>query len=373
MKESFGSYFCPPPLPGALSSAGQFGVATPGGAEVIIHTIRTFLEANPFWCCLQLDCTNAFNSLRRSAILDSVATEFPSLLPMAEASFRRTAHLGWRGADGSYHWIGSEEGTQQGDPLGPFFMALPLQKVLERTLAAFPDVVILAYLDDIHILGPPDLVRAAYAHMLPALAELGLSINVDKSKVYSPEGPCGAFADVAGPDGPIPGSTNALPGLIVLGVPVGEPSWATAECLRIAARMAQVNGPLRQVPDAQTQSLLLQYCAHPRYIHLLRGVPSRILQSASLSHDTNIQSVLQTLCSHHGPLPAEAVVAPPPHRRLGDLRRTDVEAAHRARTLAPRIDPRRGRGGTLRPCLWKYAPPPPPPPPPQTKTRTQQQ
>jgi hypothetical protein len=307
MKEAFGAFFCPAPRPGAASSVAQVGVATPGGAEIAIHTIRTYLEANPFWCCLQIDCANAFNLLRRSAILNSVAAEFPALLPIAEASCRHSYHLGWRHADGSYRWVASEQGTQQGDPLGPFFMALPLQGALEATLAAFPDVIIIAYLDDIHVLGPPDRVRAAYAHLEPALGELGLSVNVDKSKVYSPSGPCAAFADVAGPDGPIPGSADALPGLLVLGVPVGDADWSSSECLRLAARLSEVNGPLGQVPDAQTQSLLLQYCAHPRFIHLLRGVPSRVLQPASLAHDTNIQGVLRVLCSHHGPLPEEAI------------------------------------------------------------------
>ncbi|KAK3234702.1 hypothetical protein CYMTET_55047 [Cymbomonas tetramitiformis] len=64
-----------------------------------------------------------------------------------------------------------------GDPLGPFFMAAPLHPVLRAVLRAHPEVYVIAYLDDIHILGEPDSVRAAYDTAVPLLVGIGLEPN----------------------------------------------------------------------------------------------------------------------------------------------------------------------------------------------------
>ncbi|KAK3271532.1 hypothetical protein CYMTET_20126 [Cymbomonas tetramitiformis] len=119
------------------------------------------MGAFPSWCALQLDCTNAFNTAHRRGIHRAVYEDFPELLSLTESCCRHEPWLGWRGADGQFRWVRSAEGTQQGDPLGPFFMAAPLQPVLKEVLRAHPDVYIIAYLDDIHILGDP-----AQPHML---------------------------------------------------------------------------------------------------------------------------------------------------------------------------------------------------------------
>ncbi|KAK3235000.1 hypothetical protein CYMTET_54776 [Cymbomonas tetramitiformis] len=93
-----------------------------------------------------------------------------------------------------------------GDPSSPFFLAAPLHPVLLAVLQAQPEVYVIAYLDDIHILGEPDRVRAAYDTAVPLLAEIGLELNVRKSAVFSLVGACGAFQDVVDANGdPIPG------------------------------------------------------------------------------------------------------------------------------------------------------------------------
>eukprot|EP00854_Cymbomonas_tetramitiformis_P009499 gene9499-biopygen9691 len=135
------------------------------------------MGAFPSWCALQLDCTNAFNTAHRRGIHRAVYEDFPELLSLTESCCRHEPWLGWRGADGQFRWVRSAEGTQQGDPLGPFFMAAPLQPVLKEVLRAHPDVYIIAYLDDIHILGDPAQVRAAYDAAVPLLAGIGLDLN----------------------------------------------------------------------------------------------------------------------------------------------------------------------------------------------------
>eukprot|EP00854_Cymbomonas_tetramitiformis_P006324 gene6324-biopygen6365 len=73
--------------------------------------------------------------------------------------------------------VGRRVLCQQGDPLGPFFMAAPLHPVLRAVLRAHPEVYVIAYLDDIHILGEPDSVRAAYDTAVPLLVGIGLEPN----------------------------------------------------------------------------------------------------------------------------------------------------------------------------------------------------
>ncbi|KAK3271241.1 hypothetical protein CYMTET_20400 [Cymbomonas tetramitiformis] len=120
--------------------------------------------------------------------------------------------VGVRGG-AEFEWIRSAEGTQQGDPLGPFFMAAPLQPVLREILRAHPEVYIIAYLDDIHILGEPERVREAYDTAVPLLADIGLELNVRKNAVFSPSGACEAFQDVVDAGGvPMLGALVPLEG-----------------------------------------------------------------------------------------------------------------------------------------------------------------
>eukprot|EP00854_Cymbomonas_tetramitiformis_P004989 gene4989-biopygen4955 len=192
----------------ATSSAAQVGVGVPEGAE--------------------LDCKNAFNTVHRRAIFQAVYVE---LLGLTESCLRHEARLGWRGADGTFHRISSAEGAQQGDPLGPFFMAAPLQPVLQAALRAHPDMYIIAYLDDIHILGEPGRVWAAYDTIVLLLEGIGLHLN---------------------------GAVEPLEGIQVLGVPIGSDAWVADKCVEIATKAGSILPKLARLNDPQVQLLLLR-------------------------------------------------------------------------------------------------------------------
>ena len=53
----------------------QFGVCTPGGADLMILVLR-----HPDWILLKTDAKIAFNSVSRNALLDNVQDHFPELL-----------------------------------------------------------------------------------------------------------------------------------------------------------------------------------------------------------------------------------------------------------------------------------------------------
>ena len=60
----------------------QLGVATPAGAEKVVHGLRRCFrdhwEDEKFIAC-KIDLTNAFNEVSRQAILDECAAHFPEL------------------------------------------------------------------------------------------------------------------------------------------------------------------------------------------------------------------------------------------------------------------------------------------------------
>jgi len=59
----------------------QLGVGTPGGCEAAVHATRRYIEAMPdSHVVVKIDYSNAFNSLRRDLMLQSVAAEVPGRL-----------------------------------------------------------------------------------------------------------------------------------------------------------------------------------------------------------------------------------------------------------------------------------------------------
>ncbi|KAL0221744.1 hypothetical protein RCL1_001598 [Eukaryota sp. TZLM3-RCL] len=59
----------------------QFGIGTIDGASLASLTSELFLLSNPNHFILNLDFKNAFNSVRRSAISDTLFNSFPHLVP----------------------------------------------------------------------------------------------------------------------------------------------------------------------------------------------------------------------------------------------------------------------------------------------------
>ena len=51
---------------------------------------------------------------------------------------------------------------QTGGPLGPLLCSLGVQDVLDTLERECPDVLVLAYLDDVYLQGPADAVKVAF-------------------------------------------------------------------------------------------------------------------------------------------------------------------------------------------------------------------
>ena len=110
----------------------QLGVACQGGAEKIIHGLRSCVDEH--WqevdfAVLKIDLLNAFNRVSRQAVLNACALHIPELLPWSQWCYGQHPAL-WH----SLGTISSEIGVQQGDPLGPLHFCLVLHQQLRRML-----------------------------------------------------------------------------------------------------------------------------------------------------------------------------------------------------------------------------------------------
>lgn len=96
--------------------SSQLGFGVLFSAEVAAHAGRSFLLLNHGrgQTLLKTYFSNAFNTVRRDAMLSKVHKELPELYPLIYSCYSDQSFLRF----GQYT-LTSDEGTQQGDPLGP--------------------------------------------------------------------------------------------------------------------------------------------------------------------------------------------------------------------------------------------------------------
>ena len=125
---------------------------------------------------MKLDISNAFNSLHRDSMLASVDEIIPELAAYCHLAYAESSSLQF-----GRFTILSQEGSQQGDPLGPLLFCLPLQPILNglRSPLAF------GYLDDLTLGGDPGVVEADVDTIEGECSRLGLNLNRKKCEIIA--------------------------------------------------------------------------------------------------------------------------------------------------------------------------------------------
>jgi len=126
----------------------QLGVGVPGGAEAAIHATRRYVSNMPAdHVIIKLDFKNAFNSLRRDAMLEAVERDVPEFCRFAHAADTVEPLLQY-GND----TVKSREGPEQSDPLGPLMFCITIKPLLRLLQSALR----IEFLDDLTIGGQLD-------------------------------------------------------------------------------------------------------------------------------------------------------------------------------------------------------------------------
>ena len=109
------------------------------------HAARRFLENMPNdEVLVKLNFCNAFNTIRRDAVLNAVSAKLPELYRFCHTAYGGTSLLQF-----GEHSTNSAEGVQQGNPLGPLLFCLTVQPLLNSLSSKLR----LGYLDDVTLGG----------------------------------------------------------------------------------------------------------------------------------------------------------------------------------------------------------------------------
>ena len=302
----------------------QFGVAIPGGADVLVH-FRSNLEAasvldeGPAMVGLDLDLRNAFPSFEWDSIREAVGEYLLALLPWVQSCHKSggMVHLPCGGS------LEIDRGAEQGDPLGSIFCALVLGMVTKRvrekliaetppgeTKPAFFDVW---YMDDGQVVMDPTLVDRYLRTLDFELAKVGATRGngADVKSVARLVGVAEA-KDERGDlwiTGYIRDTCQVEPMSVphCLGVDFGSDEVCSDQFDSISSNVQLVHGAIQSIGDVATEVVLTRMCADAcKLTHLLRAHGTRIKDDVLERFDTAVSQSLATAL--HGPLHEDARV-----------------------------------------------------------------
>jgi hypothetical protein len=164
----------------------------------------------------------------------------------------------------------------------------------------------LAYCDDVHIVGPPELAIPAYRRWAQLYSQaLQGELRDEKGKVYAPNVPEHVLNDLGLPTS-APGSTTQpgeMPytqaGLRILGAPVGSPEFCLKFSEELVDAVSAELGILGRMPSLQSQHTIATKSSVHRITHLLRTIPGGELDMygpLAAAYDAAVLAVPARIC-----------------------------------------------------------------------------
>eukprot|EP00731_Ephydatia_muelleri_P005262 Em0002g1438a len=229
---------------------------------------------------LKVELKNAFNMVSRQAVLNECGKHFPELLPWASWCYSQHPFL--------WHPLGcltSEQGVQQGDPLGPLLFSLVLN-ILVSDISSRGDCSLnyhAWYLDDGALAGPGSSVYNILAMLQELGPPLDLHVNIHKCEVFSH-----SSLDLF----PAAIKKSHTPNLDILGSPIGDAEFCHHY---IAHKQLEAQSLLSRLDDVglidpQVALTLLRMCGgFCRLVHLARTTPPSLSHAALQLYDQDVR------------------------------------------------------------------------------------
>ena len=188
----------------------QYSFGIRSGCSITALRIKSIIEANPDWCTIQLDFSNAFNSVDMEHIfrvLREIAESTPGsveyglrdILPYLESVYSHDQFLkmhlnsmSWKGEHIDCNEIRICRGVLQGAPLSPLVFNLALSsatRILDGKDDAgnfiYAELLASLFADDMVLQGCPSTILNALDALLVPLSQAGLSIKFVKVLPHS--------------------------------------------------------------------------------------------------------------------------------------------------------------------------------------------
>jgi len=158
----------------------QLGVGRSGGCEAAVHCGRRYLQSLPEdHIMVKLDFSNAFNCLHREDMLMAIHDRLPELYAFIFSAYSQPSNLYF-----DKQTLYSNEGTQQGDPIGPLLFSNTIQPLL---LSLVSDVT-MGYLDDLTLAGTQEQVGDDVQRVRDVGESMGLTLNTSKCELIANPG-----------------------------------------------------------------------------------------------------------------------------------------------------------------------------------------
>jgi len=271
----------------------QLALDSPSGAERAMQRVQAAIEASPTeHITLHLDCTNAFNTVDRAAMLSAVFGDqrLSSSWHVYSFAYGNPSSLLVRDHGHVAGSISSVRGVKQGCVLGSLGFARVMQPVYEACVAGLA-VSAVAIMDDFTLTGPPAAVFSVFDRFVDLVRPLGIEVNSTKTKVQQAAGePSELTAQLAADRGleVVRGNHKCLGGL------VGVDDQAAVAWLE--AKLAKQTPVTRALRDSRFPSLLALQLAKisniPKPMYLLRAMPLRITLAPITAFDQRNRHVL---------------------------------------------------------------------------------
>jgi Reverse transcriptase (RNA-dependent DNA polymerase) len=268
------------PKMAAKMAPTQLGFGVKQGTEAAAHAARRYIQQLlPGQALLKLDFVNAFNAISRNELLQIVIEEMPELYPFVSTCYSSSSHL-FFGVD----IIASEEGAQQGDPLGPLLFCAASLKLAKKMNAELN----IWYMDDGTLGDDVEVLLNDLETVRQVGSALGLTLNEQKCELITDDQDVISKFKARVSTITVVGTSQAM----LLGAPISDGIDAILtkkliEFQRLAIRLKRLN--------AHDAFYLLKNCfSLPKLQYILRCSPcyqSDMLQQ----YDSVIRDTLQSI------------------------------------------------------------------------------